>query len=129
MRYVEVYYIGIYQLWRRKKLRYNKIYAIDLRNVEVKLIDTKREIFGTLRNTTLYQNLLLIELRYMEVLLYFFKKNFWQNFEGIVITAGNFIISSDSPGNGGCIFCNFSIRAISGIFGKFLTFYYNFIIF
>ena len=70
MRYVEVYYIGIYQLWRRKKLRYNKIYAIDLRNIEVKLINTKREIFGTLRKTTLYQNLRLIELRYMEVLLY-----------------------------------------------------------
>ena len=69
MRYVEVYYIGIYQLWRRKKLRYNKIYAIDLRNVEVKLIDTKREIFGTLRKTTLYRNLRLIELRYIEVLL------------------------------------------------------------
>ena len=95
----------------------------------VKLINTKREIFSTQRKTTLYQNLLLIELRYMEVLLYFFKKKFWQNFEGIVITAGNFIISSDSPGNCGHIFCNFSIMAISGIFGKFLTFYYNFILF
>ena len=71
MRNVEVYYIGIFQFWRRKKLRYNKIYAIDLRNVEVKLINTKREIFGTLRKTTLYQNLRLIELRYIEVLLYY----------------------------------------------------------
>ena len=33
-----------------KKLRYNKIYAIDQQNIEVKLIDTKREVFGTLKN-------------------------------------------------------------------------------
>ena len=33
-----------------EKLRFNKIYAIDLRNIEVKLIDTKRELFGELKN-------------------------------------------------------------------------------
>ena len=32
-----------------------KIYAIDLRNIEVKLIDTKRKIFGTFKKTMLHQ--------------------------------------------------------------------------
>ena len=56
-----------------RKLRYNKIYAIDLGIIEVKLINTKREIFSTLRKTTLHQNLRLIELRYMEVSLYIYR--------------------------------------------------------
>ena len=60
----------MYKLWRRKKLYYNKIYAIDLCNIEVKFIDTKREIFGTFKNL-LYQNICLIQLRYIEVLLNF----------------------------------------------------------
>ena len=53
----------------RKKLRYNQIYGIDLRNIEVKLIDTKREIFRTFKfkKSMFYQNLRLIELHYHEV--------------------------------------------------------------
>ena len=39
-----------------------KIYAIDLRNIEVKLIDTKRKIFGTFKKTMLHQIICLIEL-------------------------------------------------------------------
>ena len=53
-----------------KKLRYTKIYAINLRIIEVKIIDTKREIFGTLKETTFYQKIRLIELRYIKVSLY-----------------------------------------------------------
>ena len=44
-----------------KKLRYKKIYVKDLCNIEVKLKDTKRETFGNLKKTTLYQNIHLIE--------------------------------------------------------------------
>ena len=39
-----------------KKLHNNKIYAIDLPNIVLKLIDIKREIFKTLKKTMLYQN-------------------------------------------------------------------------
>ena len=70
MRYINVFHIGIYQLRRRKKLRYNKICTINLRNIEVIFIDTKREIFGNFRKTVLYQNMRLIKLRYIEGLLY-----------------------------------------------------------
>ena len=43
------------------KLWYYKIYAIDIRNNKVKLIDTKRVIFRTKKKTMLYQNIHLIE--------------------------------------------------------------------
>ena len=57
----------------KKLLRYNKIYAVDLRYIEVKLIDIKRVIFLNFEKTMLYQNknICLIELHYIEVLLYF----------------------------------------------------------
>ena len=53
----------------RKKLRFNKIYAIDLHNIEVKLIDRKTEIFGNFKKNMLYENIRLIELHCIEVLL------------------------------------------------------------
>ena len=52
----------------REHLRSNKIYAIDLRNIEAIFIDTKREIFGTLKKNcviskyevTLYQDVTVL---------------------------------------------------------------------
>ena len=72
IRYVEVDFIGTKQFRRRKKLLYITIYVIDLRNIEVELIDIKTEKFGTFKKPTFCQKLRLIEVCYSKVSLYFY---------------------------------------------------------